>query len=94
MYDFRRFAHVSVRSLCVQMESKGSGLQNVVPINGLQEQGFNKVSNELRIKRSVFLFQALPQWFIIVSSGSNLTVTFCSSAISGSNLTVTQLAVN
>ena len=75
------------------MESKGSGLQNVVPMDGLQEQGFNKVSNELRIKRSVFLFQALLQWYI-VSSGSNLTVTFFSSAISGSNLTVTQLAVN
>ena len=72
--------------------SKGSGLQNVVPIDGLQEQGFNKVSYELRIKRSVFLFQALLQWYI-VSSGWSLTVTFFSSAISGSNLTVTQLAV-
>ena len=74
------------------MESKGSGLQNVVPIDGLQEQGFNKVSNELRIKRSVVYFKHY-YWYI-VSSGSNLTVTFFSSVISGSNLTVTQLAVN
>ena len=57
---FRRFAHLVgfvhlVRLVCFAraraMESKGSGLQNVVLINGLQEQGFNTVSNELRIKR-------------------------------------------